>query len=92
MCMKIPDGLEDECIKNTWLKILAPIYGLKFSDGILGKASNFFKKLKCKRSLSEPCLNFSLSTSSMLIWLSRIDDYMHDENPDEVSMLKNKFM
>ena len=29
LCMKVPQGLEDKCPDNVYLKLLAPIYGLK---------------------------------------------------------------
>jgi len=68
--MTVLDRLEDEYSKNTLLKLLAPIYGLR------NASMAFYKKLKrcmndigCKRSLVDPYLYFAWA-SGLVIWLS----------------------
>ena len=59
-CLTIPDGLKEERGNNVLLKLLSPTYGLR------NASMAFYKKLKKtmlnvghKRSLADPCLNYS---------------------------------
>jgi len=90
--MTVLDRLEDEYSKNTLLKLLAPIYGLR------NASIAFYKKLKrCindiwyKRSLADPCLYFAWALG-LVIWLSWIDDCLYCRKPNDMKYYKSKLM
>jgi len=91
--MKVPEGLESYYPDNVYLKLLAPIYGLRNSAmAFWRKLVKVMKKLGCKRSWADPCLYYAWTAGTIILWLSWIDDCIYAGKQDQVDEIKREFM
>jgi len=66
--MKVPEGLESYYPDNVYLKLLAPIYGLRNSAmAFWRKLVKVMKKLGCKRSWADPCLYYAWTAGTIIL-------------------------
>ena len=89
---EILDRLKDKYNEDIVLKLLSPIYGLR------NASMAFYKKLKkymniigYKRSLADPYLYFAWA-SSLMIWLSWINNCLYCRKPKDVAYYKQELM
>ena len=91
--IEAPQGLEKHYPKNVYLKLLAPICGLRNAAmAFWRKLVTVMKKLNCDRSRADPCLHYKWTTDIIILWLSWIDDCIYAGKEDQVNKMKQEFM
>ena len=68
--MHAPDGLKEKYGDDVYLKLLAPIYGLRnASMAFYRKIKKCMKEIGCSKSLADPCLHYAWKTN-LVKWIS----------------------